>query len=55
MTLFPLNPRHPRNPWFYSHAADCIAVVVSASSGQVTLFRRGVMFPLLEKPIAGHA
>jgi diadenylate cyclase len=34
-----------------SRAADCIAICVSASSGQVTLFRKGVMFPLLEKPI----
>ncbi|HSH09799.1 MAG TPA: PTS sugar transporter subunit IIA [Oceanipulchritudo sp.] len=32
-------------------AADCISLCVSASSGQVTLFRKGVMFPLLEKPI----
>jgi DNA integrity scanning protein DisA with diadenylate cyclase activity len=29
--------------------ADCIALVVSSSSGQVTLFRRGVMMPLTEK------
>ncbi len=34
-----------------SLAADCLAIVVSASTGQVTLFRKGVMFPLLEKPI----
>jgi len=32
-------------------AADCVSICVSASSGQVTLFRKGVMFPLLEKPI----
>jgi len=32
-------------------AADCVSLCVSASSGQVTLFRKGVMFPLLEKPI----
>lgn len=32
-------------------AADCISLCISASSGQVTLFRKGVMFPLLEKPI----
>jgi diadenylate cyclase len=32
-------------------AADCISICISASSGQVTLFRKGVMFPLLEKPI----
>jgi diadenylate cyclase len=32
-----------------SVAADCIALVVSSSSGQVTLFRRGVMMPLSER------
>ncbi len=32
-----------------SVAADCIAIVVSSSTGQVTLFRRGVMIPLTEK------
>ncbi|MGC9452628.1 MAG: PTS sugar transporter subunit IIA [Oceanipulchritudo sp.] len=32
-------------------AADCISLCISASSGQVTLFRKGVMFPLLEQPI----
>jgi DNA integrity scanning protein DisA with diadenylate cyclase activity/mannitol/fructose-specific phosphotransferase system IIA component (Ntr-type) len=31
--------------------APCIAVVVSASTGQVTLFRRGVMLPLTEKKV----
>ncbi len=31
-----------------SVAAECIALVVSSSSGQVTLFRRGVMMPLSE-------
>ncbi|MBL9189006.1 MAG: DNA integrity scanning protein DisA nucleotide-binding domain protein [Opitutaceae bacterium] len=30
---------------------NCIAIAVSASSGQVTLFRRGVMLPLTEKRI----
>lgn len=34
-----------------SLAADCLSIVISASTGQVTLFRKGVMFPLLEKPI----
>lgn len=29
--------------------AQCIAIVVSSSTGQVTLFRRGVMLPLTEK------
>jgi len=32
-----------------SVAADCIALVVSSSTGQVTLFRKGVMLPLTEK------
>lgn len=31
--------------------APCIAVVVSASTGQVSLFRRGVMLPLTEKKV----
>lgn len=30
-------------------ATQCIAIVVSSSTGQVTLFRRGVMLPLTEK------
>lgn len=34
-----------------SLVAPCIAVVVSASTGQVTLFRRGVMLPLTEKKV----
>ena len=32
-----------------SVASDCISIVVSSSTGQVTLFRRGVMLPLTEK------
>ncbi len=32
-----------------SVAAQCISIVVSSSTGQVTLFRRGVMLPLTEK------
>lgn len=32
-----------------SLATDCIAIVVSASTGQVTLFRRGQFLPLIEK------
>lgn len=32
-----------------SVAADCISLVVSSSTGQVTLFRRGIMLPLTEK------
>ena len=34
-----------------TRACDCISICISASNGQVTLFRKGVMFPLLEKPI----
>ncbi len=32
-----------------SVATQCIAIVVSSSTGQVTLFRRGVMLPMTEK------
>lgn len=32
-----------------SVTANCISIVVSSSTGQVTLFRRGVMVPLTEK------
>jgi diadenylate cyclase len=32
-----------------SVAANCISLVVSSSTGQVTLFRRGIMLPLTEK------
>ena len=32
-----------------SKAVDCIAITVSSSTGQVCLFRKGVMFPLLTK------
>ena len=35
-----------------SVATDCIALVVSSSSGQVTLFRRGVMMALTEKRVS---
>jgi DNA integrity scanning protein DisA with diadenylate cyclase activity len=34
-----------------SVSTQCIAIVVSSSSGQVTLFRRGVMLPLTEKKV----
>lgn len=37
-----------------SNAADCIALTVSASTGQVTMFRKGKMLPLIEKGI-GHS
>ena len=35
-----------------SVAADCIAITVSSSTGQVTLFRRGVMMSLTEKKVS---
>jgi DNA integrity scanning protein DisA with diadenylate cyclase activity len=35
-----------------SVTADCIALVVSSSTGQVTLFRRGAMLPLTDKKMA---
>ena len=36
-----------------SVATECIAIAVSSSTGQVTLFRRGVMLPLMEKGAPG--
>jgi DNA integrity scanning protein DisA with diadenylate cyclase activity len=39
-----------------SVATQCISIVISSSTGQVTLFRRGVMLPLTEKRLsAGFA
>ncbi len=38
-----------------TNAANCIAIVVSSSTGQITLFRRGVMLPLLEKAIGSNS
>lgn len=38
-----------------SVATDCVAIVVSSSSGQVTLFRRGVMLPLIERKVGTRA
>lgn len=35
-----------------SVATDCVAIVVSSSSGAITLFRRGAMLPLTEKRVA---
>ncbi len=35
-----------------SVATQCIAIVVSSSTGQVTLFRRGVMLPLTDKKVS---
>ncbi len=36
-----------------SVATQCISIVISSSTSQVTLFRRGVMLPLTEKRISG--
>jgi diadenylate cyclase len=36
-----------------SLATQCISIVVSSSTGQVTVFRRGVLLPLFEKGVAG--
>lgn len=38
-----------------SVATDCVSIVVSSSTGQVTLFRRGVMLPLTERKLAPGA
>lgn len=38
-----------------SLAADCLAIVVSSSSGQVTVFRSGIALPLIEKSFGGKA
>lgn len=38
-----------------SVATDCISIVVSSSTGQVTLFRRGVMLPLTERKLTPSA
>jgi DNA integrity scanning protein DisA with diadenylate cyclase activity len=35
-----------------SVATQCISIVISSSTGQVTLFRRGVMLPLTEKRLS---
>ena len=38
-----------------SVATQCISIVVSSSTGQVTLFRRGVMLPLTDNKRTGGA
>lgn len=38
-----------------SVATDCVSIVVSSSTGQVTLFRRGVMLPLTERKLVAAA
>ena len=38
-----------------SVATECISIVVSSSTGQVTLFRRGVMLPLTERKLTPTA
>lgn len=36
-----------------SVSTDCLAIVVSSSSGQVTVFRNGIALPLVEKSFGG--
>ena len=36
-----------------SVATECLAIVVSSSTGQVTIFRNGIGLPLMEKPFDG--
>jgi len=36
-----------------SVATECLAIVVSSSTGQVTVFRNGIGLPLMEKPFDG--
>jgi DNA integrity scanning protein DisA with diadenylate cyclase activity/mannitol/fructose-specific phosphotransferase system IIA component (Ntr-type) len=38
-----------------SFSTGCVSIVVSSSTGQVTLFRRGVMLPLTEKKMGSGA
>ena len=36
-----------------SLATQCVSVVISSSTGQVTLFRKGVLLPIIEKGVSG--
>ncbi len=38
-----------------SLATDCLAIVVSSSSGQVTVFRNGIALPLVERSFVGKS
>lgn len=38
-----------------SIATDCLAIVVSSSSGQVTVFRSGISLPLVERSLGGRS
>lgn len=38
-----------------SLAADCLSIVVSSSSGQVTVFRNGIALPLVEKSFSSRS
>lgn len=38
-----------------SLATDCLAIVVSSSSGQVTVFRNGIALPLVERSFGGKS
>ena len=38
-----------------SQAVDCIAITISSSTGQVSLFRNGKMLPLFDKGIGNSS
>jgi len=38
-----------------TQAVDCLCIVVSGSTGQVTLFRKGEMLPLIEKALVRNS
>tara|TARA_B110000037_G_scaffold193448_1_gene228366 strand:- start:22 stop:1383 length:1362 start_codon:yes stop_codon:yes gene_type:complete len=38
-----------------SLATECVAIVISSSTGQVTIFRNGTSLPLMEKPFTGYS
>ncbi len=38
-----------------SVATNCISIVVSSSTGQVTVFRNGISLPLMEKPFSSNS
>jgi DNA integrity scanning protein DisA with diadenylate cyclase activity len=38
-----------------TQAVDCLCIVVSGSTGQVTLFRKGKMLPLIEKALVRNS
>ena len=38
-----------------SQSADCLAIVISSSTGQVTVFRSGIALPLVDKAFGGSS